>query len=72
MDQSSLKNANDQYVGQVLAEILNNLKFPSYELQSEDGSEVTIRDIESKESIGVQHFIPYTGKKRQVYLDKLE
>ena len=63
MDQSSLKNANDQYVGQVLAEILNNLKFPSHELQSEDRSEITIRDIESKESTGVQHFISYTGKK---------
>jgi hypothetical protein len=43
---SGLKNANGRSVAEVLADILN--KFPSYELQSEEGSEMAIRDIESK------------------------
>lgn len=43
---SNQKNANGQTLRQVLIDILD--KFPSYDLQSKQGSEVAIRDIESK------------------------
>lgn len=43
---SDLRNADGQTVREVLVDILN--KFPTYDLQSQQGSEVAIRDIEHK------------------------
>ena len=43
---SNLKNTNGQTLRDVLIDILD--KFPNYDLQSKQGSEAAIHDIESK------------------------
>jgi hypothetical protein len=43
---SDLRNADGQTVREVLVDTLN--KFPTYDLQSQQGSEIAIRDIEHK------------------------
>ena len=46
IDNKDLRNADGQTVREILIDTLN--KFPTYDLQSQQGSEAAIRDIDDK------------------------